>query len=131
MKHYDISSHLNLISWFGRENIWKKRKWGFVAKWWLKWSLKKISFPLYIQPGSFDQNLWTMGLPSDVSWTVRKIFWLRDVCQPLIRYKVGNGASISIWLDNWHPLGPLHKKYGEQVCAHVGRSLHARVSSQS
>lgn len=41
----------------------------------------------------------------------------------------GNGASTSLWLNNWHPLGPLYKRYGENVCSNIGRSLHARVSA--
>lgn len=70
-----------------------------------------------------------MGLPYDVSWTIRKIFQFRDVSQPLIQYKIGNGASTHLWLDNWHPLGRLYKRYGENVCSNIGRSSCARVPS--
>lgn len=76
-----------------------------------------------------EHNLWTMGLPYDVSWTIRKIFQLREVCQPLIRYQIGNEASTFLWLDNWHPLGPLYKRFGENVCSNIGRSLQAKVST--
>ncbi|KAI8559863.1 hypothetical protein RHMOL_Rhmol04G0208500 [Rhododendron molle] len=70
-----------------------------------------------------------MGLPYYVSWTIRKVFQLREVCQPLIRYQIGNGASTFLWLDNWHPLGPLYKRFGVNVCCNIGRSLQAKVST--
>lgn len=49
--------------------------------------------------------------------------------QPLIRYKIGNMNSTFMWLDNWHPLGPLFKRYGQRVCSNIGRSLNAKASS--
>lgn len=76
-----------------------------------------------------NQSLWHMSIPSDASWSIRKIFGMRNLGQPLIQYKVGNGQSIFLWVDNWHPLGPLYKRYGEDVVYNLGRSLHARVFS--
>lgn len=62
--------------------------------------------------------------------TIRKIFQFRDICQTLIRHEVGNGASTFLRLDKWHPLGPLYKRYGENVCSNIGRSLQAKASTQ-
>ncbi|KAI8527725.1 hypothetical protein RHMOL_Rhmol12G0096800 [Rhododendron molle] len=87
---------------------------------WIKW------VHTYIIKG---QNMWHMVIPADCSWTIKKIFRLRELCQPLILYKVGNGTSTFAWLDNWHPLGPLYKKYGTRVCADIDQSLSAKVSS--
>lgn len=38
-----------------------------------------------------------------------KIFSLRDFVQPLIKYiyLTGNDQFTILWLDNWHPYGPL------------------------
>ncbi|KAI8554329.1 hypothetical protein RHMOL_Rhmol05G0090100 [Rhododendron molle] len=44
---------------------------------------------------------------------------------------IGPLSLFGLTIGIWHPLGPLYKKYGEQVCANIGRSLHARVSSIS
>lgn len=74
-------------------------------------------------------KLWHMALPSDSSWTIRKIFQLRSICLHLILYKIGDGASTFTWLDNWHPLGPLYARYDERVWSNIGQSLHAKVSS--
>lgn len=27
----------------------------------------------------------------------------------------GNDMNVFVWLDNWHPLGPLFKRFGESV----------------
>ncbi|KAI8531403.1 hypothetical protein RHMOL_Rhmol11G0133800 [Rhododendron molle] len=70
-----------------------------------------------------------MGLRYDVSWTIRKIFQLREVCHPLIRYQIGNGTSTFLWLNNWHSLGPLYKRFGENMCSNIERSLQAKVST--
>ncbi|KAI8530160.1 hypothetical protein RHMOL_Rhmol11G0033800 [Rhododendron molle] len=76
-----------------------------------------------------EQCLWTMEVPRDASWTMRKLLGLRHLGQPLIKYLVGNGEIIFLWLDNWHPLGPLYVRFGEWVVSNIGRSLKARVAS--
>lgn len=54
------------------------------------------------------RNLWYMDPPNDSSWTIRKLFKLRSLGQPLIKHRIGNGNNTFVWLDNWHPLGPLY-----------------------
>lgn len=54
---------------------------------------------------------------------------LKDIGQPLILYRIGNGLSMFLWFDNWHSLGPLYKRFGEEVVYDAGRSLQVRVSS--
>lgn len=39
------------------------------------------------------------------------------------------GASVFLWTDNWHTLGPLLHKYQDQIVFNMGRSLNARVAS--
>lgn len=73
--------------------------------------------------------LWEMDVPQDASWTIRKVLGLRDIGQPLIQYRIGNGQSTYLWFYNWHSLGPLYKRFGEEVVYHAGRSLQAKVSS--
>ncbi|KAL7230441.1 hypothetical protein ACSBR2_008843 [Camellia fascicularis] len=42
---------------------------------------------------------------------------------------IGDGGETFLWLDNWHPIGPLYKIYGERVVRDLGSSLLAKVSS--
>lgn len=51
---------------------------------------------------------WTMKVPQNVSWTVRKILKLRNLAQPWIKRVVGNRLDTFLCWDNWHPLGPLY-----------------------
>lgn len=70
-----------------------------------------------------------MDVPQDASWTVRKVLGLRDIGQPLILYRIWNGLPTFLWFYNWHSLGLLYKRLGEEVFYNAGRSLLARVSS--
>ncbi|KAI8531931.1 hypothetical protein RHMOL_Rhmol11G0174500 [Rhododendron molle] len=73
--------------------------------------------------------IWSMNLPGDSSWTMRKLFGLRRVGHQYIKAQIGNGENTFLWLDNWHNLGPLLLKYGDGVTTNLGRSLHAKVCS--
>ncbi|XP_058211737.1 uncharacterized protein LOC131323919 [Rhododendron vialii] len=70
-----------------------------------------------------------MCLPQDSSWTIRKLFKLSEVVQPLIKYVIGNGNGTFLWLDYWHDVGPLYKVFGEGIVNNVGSSLLGKVSS--
>ncbi|KAI8544609.1 hypothetical protein RHMOL_Rhmol08G0310000 [Rhododendron molle] len=70
-----------------------------------------------------------MKIPTDCSWTFRKLLRLRTVAFPFITKIIGNGESTFLWLDNWHPLGSLFSKFGNGIVFNLGRSLDARVSS--
>lgn len=71
---------------------------------------------------------WSMKLPTDSSWTLRKIFELRREGQQFIKVHVGNGRNTFLWYDNWHSLGPLYLRFGDRVVSLFGRSLNAKFS---
>lgn len=73
--------------------------------------------------------LWHMKIPQDFSWTLRKLFNLRELGQPFIRHVIGNGNNTFLWLDYWHPQGPLYKVFGVTIVWNVVRSLLAKVSA--
>lgn len=61
---------------------------------------------------------------------MRKLFNLKGLAQPLIRYiNIDNGANTFLWLDNWHAIGPLFARFGNVVVTDVGSSLLYEVSS--
>ncbi|KAL2251582.1 UNVERIFIED_CONTAM: hypothetical protein Sindi_2280500 [Sesamum indicum] len=39
-------------------------------------------------------------------WGWRKLPRLRPLLRPLIEYRIGDGASFSLWHDPWHSMGP-------------------------
>ncbi|KAL0297928.1 UNVERIFIED_CONTAM: hypothetical protein Sangu_3170100 [Sesamum angustifolium] len=45
------------------------------------------------------------------AWGWRKMLSLRHYLMPHIHYRVGDGDSISLWHDPWHPLGPLITRF--------------------
>ncbi|KAL0373909.1 UNVERIFIED_CONTAM: hypothetical protein Sradi_3306600 [Sesamum radiatum] len=51
-------------------------------------------------------SIWTVSDRTG-SWGWRKLIRLRVILQPFIEYKIGSGASFSLWHDPWHELGPL------------------------
>ncbi|XP_058218012.1 uncharacterized protein LOC131329007 [Rhododendron vialii] len=87
---------------------------------WVKWVHSYISK---------YQCIWNMHLPIDSSWTLRKIFGLRDMGLRFIKSVVGNGKNTFLWLDNWQTLGPLFLRFGNRVVFNTGRSLGAKVDS--
>nr|XP_043629998.1 uncharacterized protein LOC122601297 [Erigeron canadensis] len=42
-----------------------------------------------------------------MSWGWRKILQQRHTIRPLLKHKIGDGRSMSMWYDNWSDIGPL------------------------
>ncbi|KAL7197309.1 hypothetical protein ACSBR2_019905 [Camellia fascicularis] len=74
------------------------------------------------------RSFWRVRMPNDPSWVWRKILSLRPTIYPLIKHRVGDGSSISLWFDNWHPLGSVWDKYGVRIVYDSALSLDAKVS---
>jgi hypothetical protein len=53
---------------------------------------------------------------------------LRSFAREHIKFEVGLGHSIHLWHDNWHPLGPLHAKFGLRIIYDSQSTPEARVS---
>ncbi len=66
------------------------------------------------------RNFWNLKMPSNPSWTWRKLLNLRPLVQPHIITSIVNGHSTSLWFDNWHPLGPLVVKFGTRIMYDAG-----------
>ncbi|XP_071723445.1 uncharacterized protein [Rutidosis leptorrhynchoides] len=73
-------------------------------------------------------NFWVAPKPTVCSWGWKKILQLRREFQPLFRWKVGNGVSISVWFDWWNPLGHLNLFLPESIIERFGLSRHASVA---
>ncbi|KAG5516677.1 hypothetical protein RHGRI_037426 [Rhododendron griersonianum] len=60
-----------------------------------------------------------MKLPPDCSWTMRKLLKLRVQCQSFVKHSIGDGQGTFLYLDNWHPSGPLYKLLSDQGIANL------------
>jgi hypothetical protein len=70
-----------------------------------------------------------MKCPGECSWGWRKILKLRPLVREKVRFRVGNGKSISLWFDCWHPVGPLACRFGERIIYDSGLGRYAKVDS--
>jgi hypothetical protein len=50
---------------------------------------------------------WNVSIPQNSAWFWRKLLKLRTLARSFLRFDVGTGSPIHLWLDNWHPLGIL------------------------
>jgi hypothetical protein len=62
-----------------------------------------------------------------LSW--RKILKLRDVAKRFLKFEVGNGENIQMWLDSWHPSGILLETFGQRVVYDAHSIVEAKLSS--
>jgi hypothetical protein len=46
-----------------------------------------------------------------------------------LRFEVGNGEDIHLWLDSWHPYGVLLENYGYMVVYDAQSRVEAKLSS--
>lgn len=53
---------------------------------------------------------------------------LRSTAREFIKFDVGDGKLIHLWLDNWHPFGPLYEKYGFRIIYDSQSSLEAKMN---
>jgi hypothetical protein len=46
-----------------------------------------------------------------------------------LKFEVGSGENIHMWLDSWHPAGILLETYGQRVVYDAHSSMEAKLSS--
>ncbi|KAJ9536236.1 hypothetical protein OSB04_un000585 [Centaurea solstitialis] len=71
-----------------------------------------------------SSTLWTVRPAHGWSWTLRKMWSLRDMIRPFIRKVIGNGSTTNAWEDTWLSCGPLASLISY-------RRIHARDYSVS
>ena len=76
-----------------------------------------------------NKPIWDVNIPSNASWTWRKLLNLRDIIRPHLQHTIGNGRDTFLWFDYWLPSGPIHSQYGDRVIYDSGLQRYARVSS--
>ena len=56
-----------------------------------------------------------------------KLLKLRQVANPLLIHRIGNGEHTSLWYDNWLPTGPLLDKFPERIVYDAALTINAKV----
>lgn len=54
---------------------------------------------------------------------------MREKYLPMLSFEVGDGRSIFLWHNQWHPRGPLLKFYGPTILYGSGTSTNAKLST--
>ncbi|XP_062166142.1 uncharacterized protein LOC133872568 [Alnus glutinosa] len=102
---------------------------GLVAKFTSRmdsWCAKHLSFAAnWIKGCSF----WHLSTPQPASCSWKQILKLREIAKEFLSFKVGDGQSIFLWLDNWHPNGYLLGKYGHRVVHDAGSTIGNKLST--
>lgn len=73
------------------------------------------------------KNFWTMKIPTDCSWFWRNILKLRDQAKDFISYRIGNGKSISFWLEPWWRGNCIASSPTDSIIANSGSNAAATV----
>ncbi|XP_062169099.1 uncharacterized protein LOC133875111 [Alnus glutinosa] len=75
------------------------------------------------------KSFWNVSTPQNGSWCWRKLLKFRHLARGLIRFEVGTGENIHLWMDNWHPFGALVEKFGFIIVYDFCSNLEAKLSS--
>nr|GEW87228.1 hypothetical protein [Tanacetum cinerariifolium] len=73
------------------------------------------------------KNFWDVSVRGNMSWGWRKILQIRPLIREFIRYKIGDGSSISIWFDNWCDHSPLAAVITSRDVFRAGLDLSSKL----
>lgn len=98
-----------------------KHQWDLARKkdsLWVKWCHTYITK---------DKCLWTLKCHQNASQSWTKILKLRASIHKFIKSRLGNGQSTFLWIDNWHPVGSLIKRFGTRIIYDARSNIQAKV----
>jgi hypothetical protein len=75
------------------------------------------------------RSFWQVSIPVSCSWSWKKLLQLRDPAKKFIRFKVGDGSRVFLWLDHWHPIGYLLDHYGYIIVYDSCFSLNTKLAT--
>lgn len=65
---------------------------------WNKASMLRHLWAISKREDILNRCIWSLDLPQDSSWTVRKIFGLHKDGQRFIQHRIGNGGNTFLWI---------------------------------
>jgi hypothetical protein len=75
------------------------------------------------------RSFWQVSVMVSCSWSWKNLLQLRDLAKKFIRFKVGDGSRVFLWLDHWHPAGYLLDRYGYRIVYDCGCSLNTKLAT--
>ena len=72
---------------------------------------------------------WIVRIPQEFTWNWRAVLKLRDEARKFIRFEVGDGKTIFLWHDLWHPAWVLVQRFGSHVIYDAVSNLEAKMDS--
>jgi len=75
------------------------------------------------------KSFWSVSIPQNSSWNWRKLLKMRGLARDFIKFEVGTGSQIHMWIDNWHPFGGLVDRFGYRVVYDSHSRLEAKLDS--
>ena len=76
-----------------------------------------------------QKSFWSVGIPQNYSWCWRKILKLRDIAKKILRFEVGEGKTIHLWVDCQHLDGILLDRYDYRAIYDAQINVEAKLSS--
>ena len=76
-----------------------------------------------------DKCFWKVKIPQECTWSCGAILKLRYEARKFIKFEVGDGETIFLWHDLWHPTGVLVQRFGYRVIYDVASNPKAKVDS--
>jgi hypothetical protein len=73
------------------------------------------------------RSFWQLSTPKAASYSWKQLLKLRNIARDFLSFKVGDGRSIFLWLDKWHPNSCLLDKYGHRAVRDVGSTIGAKL----
>nr|GEU83343.1 hypothetical protein [Tanacetum cinerariifolium] len=95
---------------------------------WKLLSLKESLWVQWIHSYKLQgRNFWDVSVRGNMSWGWRKILQIRPFIREFIRYKIGDGSSISLWFDNGCDHSPLAAVITPRDVFRVGLELSLKL----
>ena len=76
-----------------------------------------------------EHSFWDIPIPSNCSWTWRKLLQLRGEVRAFIHHVISDGRHTWLWFDAWLPFGPILPNFEERVIYDSALSRQAKVAS--
>ena len=109
------------------------KTWNQTATWKHIWRLlidKESLWTVWIHTVLLrNRSFWHINIPSNATWSWRKILQSRESCRSFFITQIGNGSSTSLWYDYWLPDGKrLIDLLPLRILTSTGLSWNSKVS---